>query len=322
MEACTCPEGQLYSTTFKKCYAPEKCPRCEGGCAGDPHCTTFDGASYTVFPSCSHVVAEDCVNRTWFVVQVASNNCSGRAPTCIDESILIVPRLKTALHYNSITNSYWFVGSTPSTDDLIVIHIGNRFKAHLRKEDIVVSHWERTLKVSANIQWAGKICGLLGTCDGNKSNDLAFRNGSLVSNPSDPQFLKDYAYNISGICDNNYNRSSPPEPPSTPPSTPPPTPPPTPNCSESSLSEAKKFCSVMYNSTGPYHDCQRVYPAGNTYDDTIDSPFEQCVFDHCEVGKKVACDDILAYADRCSILEATVGKPPACCSEFLMTFQL
>ena len=305
VEGCTCPKGQRYSTTYKKCYAPEKCPRCKGQCAGDPHCTTFDGASYTVFPSCSHVVAEDCVNRTWSVVQVASNNCSGRAPTCIDESILIVPRLNTALHYNRITNSYWFVGSTPSTDDLIVILNVNGFKAHLRKEDIVVSHWKRTLKVSANIQWAGKICGLLGTCDGNKFNEYTLRDGTVLSDPSDSQFLEEYAVNIPGICDHT-NKSAPPIPSA--------------NCSESSLSEAIKFCSVMYNSTGPYRDCQSDHPAGNRYDNTIDTPFKQCVFDHCQVDKKVACDDILAYADRCSKLGVTVGKPPAFCSEFLMTF--
>ena len=304
VKGCTCPKGQLYSTTSEKCHTPDKCPRCDAHGAGDPHYTTFDGVHYTLFLSCSHVVAEDCANQTWSVIQVASNNCSGgKAPTCIDESILIVPRLNTALHYNRITNSYWFVGSTPSTDDLIVILNGNGFKAHLLEEDIVVSHWKRTLKVSANIKWAGKICGLLGTCDRNKSNEHVLRDGTVLSDPSNPQFWEEYAVNIDGICNHTNNN-------------------PGTNCSELSFSEAKKFCSVMYNSAGPYRDCQSANPAGRMYDDTIDTPFEQCVFDHCQVNEKVACEDILGYADVCSKLGITVGNPPAKCREFLMTFHL
>ena len=297
-----CPAGQLYSTTFKNCYRPENCPRCKAHASGDPHYTTFDGVYYTIFPQCSHIAAQDCLGGSWSVAHVTSNRCSGgRAPTCIDESILIVPRLGTRLHYRSVNNSYWFVGNVPSSDDLAVTLSGTYFTAHLREEDVTVLHQGTRLEVSTSVRWAGKMCGLFGTCDCNTTNEFVLRNGTVLTDFNDPRFLPEYnADEETGVC-----RVRPPPLPQGP------------TCA-APQPDAEAFCNVLRNTSGPYAACHSRYPPGSTYQLPVNSPFDQCVFDYCAVDQSSACADILAYATRCRSDGIAVGDPPAVCREFLI----
>ena len=294
-----CPSGQLYSTTFKNCYRPENCPRCKAHASGDPHYTTFDGVYYTIFPQCPRIAAQDCLGGSWSVAHISSNRCSGgRAPTCIDESILIVPRLGTRLHYRSVNNSYWFVGNVPSANELVVTLSGTFFTAHLVEEDVTVLHQGTRLEVSTSVRWAGKMCGLFGTCDCNTDNEFILRNRTVLPSFNDPRFLPEYNVdNVFGVCQ---------EPPSQDPICTAPQP------------DAEAFCNVLRDTRGPYAACHSRYPPGDTYQLPVNSPFDQCVFDFCAIGQSSACDDILAYADRCRGDGIAVGDPPAVCREFLI----
>ena len=298
-EACfqDCPAGQMYSTTESKCFAT--CPKNSAHGSGDPHYTTFDGVYYTIFPQCSHVAAEDCQGQTWSVYHVTSNQCSGgRAPTCIDESILRVPRLGTMVRYSRLTNSYSFIGNTPAREDMAVTLSGSFFTANLPKEDVTVQHYSTVLTVTVGIRWFGKVCGLFGNWDKDRSNEFALRNGTTVGFNS-PLFTQEYnADKVTGVC---------PEPP--------PPPPPPPACSGAPLAAAETFCSALSDTSGSYASCHATLPTGNTYAEPVDSPYEQCVYDHCVVGSEAGCTDILGYASECRDNGFKVGDPPTVCSK-------
>jgi hypothetical protein len=289
----SCPAGQTYSTYMKKCYAT--CPCKTGYASGDPHYTTFDGVRYDFFPRGTFVVAEDCKDRTWSVCHVTSRQCAGgRIPTCADETVIRVQRLKTTLRYNRFKNAFWFEGEKPAREDMAVTLSGRFFTAYLPKEGITVKQYVYNLQVTVCTKWFGKVCGLFGTPDNNRANEFSLRDGTVV-NVRDPRFIADF----------NCVPLPPP---------PPPPPPPCPKGKEQK--KAMSFCKVLINKKGSYAKCHKTIPPGKGYKEPVDTPYEQCVYDHCVVGESTACSDILQYGDDCQAAGIKVGDPPRVCSKF------
>ena len=260
---------------------------------------------YVDFHQCSHVSAEDCQNQTWSVYQFASNKCSltrgGRA-TCVDQVMVKLKRIKTIVHYNRGTKSYRFIGNVPCTDDMIVSSNGYSFTAHLVQENVTVTFGGNyLLTITLDSKWlgTGKVCGLFGTPDGNRDNEWMLRDGTVLESYSDPRFEMEYrAGDIPGAC----QEPLPPEP--------------VPKCSGSALATALAFCRAMSDPAGSYTLCHATFPPGNTYKEPVDTPFEQCVLDHCLVDAETACSDILSYADQCRENGHRVGDPPRQCCKF------
>ena len=299
-----CPSGQIYSTTQRRCFKPEECPRKQGSASGDPHYTTFDGYYYTIFDHCSHVSAEDCEDQTWSVYQITSNKCSrGRAPTCIDEVMVRIASLKTAVRFSRVTNTHRFIGNIPSTDDMIVTVSGPYFTADLPRLGVTVRMYYTVLTISVSSRWFGKVCGLFGTPDGDRNNEWMLRNRTVLSSYNNPLFEAEFrADNVTGACPEPI----PPEP--------------VPECSGAALTVAQTFCSAMSDTKGSYASCHATLPPGNTYEEPIDTPFEQCVYDRCVVGTQSGCTDILNYADACRKKGHMVGDPPEVCRKFIHNF--
>ena len=296
-----CPTGQIYSTTQKRCFKPNECPRLQATASGDPHYTTFDGYYYTIFDHCSHVSAEDCEDQTWSVYQITSNGCSGgRAPTCIDEVMVRIASLKAAVRFSWVTRTHRFIGNIPSTDDMIVTVSGPYFTADLPRLGVTVRMYYTVLTISLSSRWFGKVCGLFGTPDGDRNNEWMLRNGTVLSSFTDPLFEAEFrADDVTGACPEPI----PPEP--------------VPECSGAALTAAQTFCSAMSDTKGSYASCHATLPPGNTYEEPIDTPFEQCVYDHCVVGTQSGCTDILNYADACRKRGHMVGDPPEVCRKFV-----
>ena len=294
-----CPDGQIYSTDQKRCFVKVDCPKKSGGGSGDPHYTTFDGYYYTIFDHCSHVSAEDCQDQRWSVYQITSNRCSGgRAPTCIDGVMVRLKRTNTIVHYSYITRTVKFIGNKPSTDDILVSFNGYSFTAYLVKEDVTAYYSPYYLTVTVGSQWVGpgRVCGLFGTPDNNRNNEWMLRDGTVLGSYTDPRFEMEYrADNITGVCP----KPIPPEP--------------VPHCSGSALTTALAFCRAMSDPAGSYASCHATFPPGDTYEEPVDAPFEQCVYDHCVLGSQSGCSDVLKYADQCREAGHRVGDPPNVC---------
>jgi hypothetical protein len=177
---------------------------------------------------------------------------------------------------------------------------GSFFTAYLPQEDVTVRQYVYQLTVTVGVRWFGKVCGLYGTWDGNSNNEFSLRDGTVVG-LGDPRFRAEFSCLP----------------------LPPPPPPPPPPCEPGPRkAAAEAFCSVMYNTAGSYASCHATLPPGNTYEEPVDTPYEQCVYDHCVVDDaddrvESACSNVLNYAEACRKAGFNVGDPPEVCSEFL-----
>jgi hypothetical protein len=208
--------------------------------------------------------------------------------------------VKYTIRFSRLTNSYSTTGVTPPSSEVSITLSGPYFTAYLVKFDVTVKMYSTVLSVTVGTRWFGKVCGLFGTPDGNRNNEFQLRDGTAVAF-TDPRFTQEYnGDDETGVCP-----------------APPPPPPPPPKCSGAPQVTAETFCSAMSNPAGSYATCHATFPTGNTYAEPVDSPYEQCVYDHCVVGTEAGCTDILKYAAQCRNAGFNVGDPPLVCSEFL-----
>ena len=255
---------------------------------GDPHYRTYDGLFFDLFDHCSHVFTKDCVDNTFSVISITSDRCSGnRIPTCIEEAVVQVPELNTTVILTGRPLQYSFDGEAPSTTELSVV-LTNHITVSIFKLGVVVNFRLYYLSVTVPDSYIGKMCGLVGTYDGNRSNDYQLPNGTVVNEPT-PEFEVAWRVDLpTHDCVHMFPQSPPP-------------------CQGTALQEAEAFCSVLQLPTGPFSACHGLI--------SPELPFNDCVLDHCNCdGDVCACSVVLNYAERCRAQGITVGPIPQACS--------
>ena len=258
------------------------------GGVGDPHYRSYDGLFFNLFDHCSHVYTKDCVDNTFSVISITSNRCSGSGiPTCIEEAVVQVPELNTTVILTGQPLEYSFDSEVPSTTALSVV-VTDRITVSIFKLGVVVNFGLYYLSVAVPDNYAGKMCGLIGTNDGNRSNDYQLPNGTVVNEPT-PEFEMAWRVDLP----NQGCVHMLPQPP--------------PSCQGSALQDAQAFCSELQLPKGPFSLCHGIIPP--------EMPFNDCVLDHCICDEDVcACSVILNYAERCRAEGITVGPIPSTCS--------
>lgn len=68
---------------------------------GDPHYTTFDGKRYDFMGKCEYVLAKDCVNNTFEVIQ-DNEACGSGQPSCTKSLTVIFPTVTIKLLRGSV----------------------------------------------------------------------------------------------------------------------------------------------------------------------------------------------------------------------------
>ena len=256
---------------------------------GDPHYRSYDGQSFDLFDHCSHVFTKDCVNGTFTVISITSDRCSGgRSPTCIEEAVVHVPELNTTVILTGRPLQYSFVGEVPSASKLSVV-ANNHITVSIFKLGVVVNFGLYYLSVNVPDSYYGKMCGLAGTYDGNRSNDYRLLNGTVVNEPN-------HDFELAWRVDlpNHGCVHMLPQPP--------------PPCQGAALQEAEAFCNVLQLPTGPFSACHGII--------SPEIPFKECVLDHCACdGDVCACSVVLNYAERCRAQGIGVGPIPNACSK-------
>jgi hypothetical protein len=270
------------------------CPACSGSAAGDPHYLTYDGYRYDLFDHCSHVFTKDCDNNTFAVYSIASDRCSGgRAPTCIDSAVIEVPAHGVWIYLEPSQYTYTGVGGLEDVN--IEVISGGLTTVRLIDYDVVVTYGTYFLSVRAPLSYRGKLCGLLGDCDGDLTNDFKLQNGTVVDLIA---FEMEYrAPGITNICS-----FEPPMPAV---------------CDNDTLSEAQTFCNSLLDPTGSYANCSAVISPMDSYDG--------CVLDYCFVNEdetlSTVCRVIQDYADECRFHGIEVGTLPVACQPTCPTGQ-
>eukprot|EP00795_Rhopilema_esculentum_P013727 gene13727-4647_t len=290
-EECECKSG-LWSC--------KKLP-CSGTCtiAGDPHITTYDGKTYSMYGKCAYTLTEHCHynNATGkvFEVIVKNSNCqeSNGFATCARMLIVKLLKIKVDILLTSTklsTGQYMpsvSVGGRDEnwakTKDYMIERIG--------KENVIVS-----LSVGLRVQWTGrnayltvspsfenKTCGLCGTFNHNSQDDYHTRTGSTeasVKSFTNHWVYKDASINQAPTCNSWDEEIS--------------------ACSifTSRESSAKTQCSVIKDTTGPFKLCHSVIPPESFY--------KMCLEDGCKC-ESCLCDVISSYAKMCMDKSISVG---------------
>ena len=156
--------------------------------------------------------------------------------------------------------------------------------------DVIINFGTYYLRVSTPLNYSGKICGLLGDCNGNSNDDFKYKNGTVISDPLTLGI--EYRSPTSGLeC--NYtrpvNKSL--------------------ECDDEERVRGESFCSYLTDVVGSYNNCHVVI-----------SPlpsFNNCVTEYCrrDDNLKGVCGVIQDYAYQCRASGFSVGLPPPECSE-------
>ena len=280
---CFCADGLVLKDD--KCVIPYDCKSVTGAGVGDPHYRTYDGRFYDLFDHCSHIYTKDCVDETFTVISITSNQCSGGgAPTCIEKAIVQVPELNTQVVLSAQPLHSTFIGVTPPTTELAVV-VTSRITVNIFKLGVVVNFGLYYLSVTVPGNYYGKMCGLLGNNDGYSKNDYQLPNGTVVDDPT-PDF--EMAWRVdhpNDDCDHLVPQHVQP-------------------CEGTALQQAEVFCAPL---RGPGFSACHASISPN-------QPFTDCALDHCICDTDICgCTVILNYAQRCQALGITVGPIPDAC---------
>ncbi|ODM93437.1 BMP-binding endothelial regulator protein [Orchesella cincta] len=186
-----CPKNLPCPWGYKLKYIPGKCcPECvgeDGVCTvfGDPHYRTFDGRVFNFQGACKYVLTSDCKGKS-FAVRVRNDARESRAfswtrtvtlkvregrVTLGQKMRIKVNGKRVALPYNHGTLSITQDGYTASVETGVGVKLlwdGDSFL------EVTVPH---ALK--------GRLCGLCGNFNGNKSDDFMTRRGGPVNHPNE-----------------------------------------------------------------------------------------------------------------------------------------
>ena len=289
---CFCPLGYLVNDLTGKCIEATKCPACTGLASGDPHYLTYDGRYYDLFDHCSHVFSKDCVNNTFAVYSITSDRCSrGGAPTCIDRAVVEVPPLGVTIHlYMEGVPKYDFDGAPSLPANIVVVQTSSRVMLHLVDYEVYIWYGRYYLKVQTPVSYGNNLCGLLGNCNGNTSDDWKLTDGNITSdvNTLEREFR---SYDYDDEC--TFVDPMPA------------------TCELDG--DAENFCYHVVMENGTYSPCYSFIDP--------DPVFDNCVLDYCFLGEDELidgpCRTILDYADSCRQSGVQVGLIDEMCRECL-----
>ena len=288
-QGCFCPVGKVLDESSGSCILPEECPGCSGLASGDPHYWTFDGLRYDLFDHCSHIFSKDCKEETFAVYSITSDHCSGRrTPTCIDQAVVEVPPLNVTVHLKGSPLSWTLAGSHVKPFQLGVTSGNSRITVLLYDYNVVVSFGLYYLRVTTPASYSGKLCGLLGDCNGDLTNEFSLMDENRTHLK---RFEEEYRVSLENV-DCNFT-----------------CPPPPPDCLEESRKMAEQFCSILSDINGTYSPCFNSIPPEQSY--------QNCILDHCSCEDEDVCGCIVikAYAESCRAKGISLGAPPPACSK-------
>ena len=270
--------------------------------SGDPHYTTFDNSGHHFQGRCEYVLAKDCSNDSKWEIYVRNEHRGNRLVTYTRSVAIRISGVGVVklLQGQAVEVTGRPVTRFPYTipgDGSVIRKQFGSLKVYLANADVVVRFDGRHLvQVSVPPEYHGRLCGLCGSYNGDFTDDLQLRNGSIVYpshrfNSGSTQSRWAYqTFGVSWTVPTSQRLLIPTAETCIDDSTPPPHP-----CDGNPAlrSKAEQRCRVITNVHGPYRACHGVADEGNG--------FESCVFDACACGDRPECycGAVLAYEEMC-----------------------
>ena len=159
---------------------------------GDPHYRTFDDSLYHFQGHCEYVLTEDCQHED-FQITVQNEHRHGNNLVSYVRSVAIkiykVAIIKLLLNKVTVVNNVQLTENqlpfTIGVDGTVIERTRDEtdvwIKVTLSSSRVrVFWNGKNKVKIVAPDHYKNRLCGLCGTFDGNKSNDLTLRNGTVL----------------------------------------------------------------------------------------------------------------------------------------------
>lgn len=174
----SCPYGQKLITPPGQCC--QQCVAEQTVCtvSGTSNYRTFDGLEYTYNGTCKYVLAADCLNDS-FSVRIQNGKArgfwGGRTITVTlgEDRITLAQKMGIKVNGKKV--------SLPSVQENFSIYQDD-YKILLKTGSGIKLRWDGDtfIQIAAHHSIGGRLCGLCGNFNGNKSDDQMTRNGVTV----------------------------------------------------------------------------------------------------------------------------------------------
>ena len=274
---CTCRVGGQIACMTVPCDFDG--PTCTAN--GDPHYRTFDGTVHHYQGGCQYVHVERCTNSEFSIK--TRNIAHNSFVSCVGEVTVEAPGV-TIIMARGNPIPVTINGQMASITDIIlhalngveVRRVGRSIHVFLNTIGIRLS-WDGLYGISVTVstRLLNELCGLCGTYNGNRNDDLQGRDGAITSVT---QFGNSWL--VPGSCTGVGKRDAQG----------------TPGCSTDPavIQDGQKRCSVLRG--GVFSACN------NVVDPT--QFIENCEFDYCCCSdadrEDCYCDSLAAYAAACA----------------------
>ncbi|XP_075046976.1 IgGFc-binding protein-like [Mixophyes fleayi] len=260
--------------------------------SGDPHYTTYDNVKYNFQGTCTYLFSGVCKNArdlVDFQIYVENENrgnklvsyTSGFKIDVYGISINIRRQKPGKIKFNGIFTNLPFY---PDNDKISINRQGSNVILHTIFGLRITFNWDSRISVTVPQAYAGALCGLCGTFDGNKKNEFVMKDGSVAGSPA--IFGKSWKVKDTPGCSDDDNNTSCPKLAE----------------KEHFYRASKKGCGMLVDKDGPFHDChQKIDPEGS---------FQDCVFDACFYNDRedIVCKIIASYVSSCQAAGKVVYK--------------
>ena len=184
---CICRQGQQIDCITVLC--PIDGPTCRTN--GDPHYFTFDGTVHHYQGACQYTHVERCTNSEFSVK--TRNIAHNRRVSCVSEVTIEVPGVEIVLARGNpipVTINRQQASNTDlilfNSNRVEVRRVGGFVHVFLYAIGIRV-FWDGVFRVDVTVstRLLNELCGLCGTYNGNRSDDLQRRDGVVTTSTED-----------------------------------------------------------------------------------------------------------------------------------------
>ncbi|XP_026999588.2 IgGFc-binding protein [Tachysurus fulvidraco] len=256
---------------------------------GDPHYNTFDNGTYDFQGTCTYTAAQGChldgtkltpfavivENEKWNEIQTTPNVSMAKVVVVEVYGMIIILR-RNQLHQVMVNGVLTNIPVSLNEGEVIVQQVGYNnvifTNFGLRVAYDMIYH----VIITVPSTYLGKTCGMCGSYNGNKNDELLLPDGKAVEKTDIITFGNAWKVAVPGIvCDDGCSGDF------------------CPKCAEDQKVVFEKDCSIITNPEGPFAACHSVI--------NPESYFRDCVYDVCmsKGDQHMLCHSVTAYMTAC-----------------------